>query len=72
MKIDGIEVHQSVTVQAVSDAVMRRMTTLDDPGFCIACGLEVGGVEPDARQYECEACGEPTVYGADDLLLEMA
>jgi hypothetical protein len=33
------------------------------------CGCEVEGVEPDARKYECEACGEKTVYGAEELLL---
>jgi hypothetical protein len=26
------------------------------------------GVEPDARNYECEACGERAVYGAQELL----
>jgi hypothetical protein len=40
--------------------------------FAIACGCEHLGIEPDARGYECEACGEPAVYGADDLLLEIA
>ena len=26
-------------------------------------------VEPDARRYECEACGQPTVYGMEEALL---
>lgn len=26
-------------------------------GFCIACGDEASGVEPDARKYKCEGCG---------------
>jgi hypothetical protein len=38
-------------------------------GFCIACGEEAFGVEPDARNYSCEACGEPQVFGAEELLL---
>lgn len=39
-------------------------------GACIACGTEVGsGIEPDAREYECEACGERKVYGLEELLL---
>ena len=50
---------------------MRRMQSLDNPGFCIACGNEAEGCEPDAREYECEACGESQVYGADELLLEI-
>jgi hypothetical protein len=43
--------------------------TLDDPGFCIACGADAGGCEPDARCYECESCGEKQVYGLQELLL---
>jgi hypothetical protein len=38
-------------------------------GFCVACGAEVLGVEPDARQYACEGCGEETVYGVEELLV---
>lgn len=70
--IDGIRIHQDITVEVVSKAVERRMTGLNDPGFCVACGAEVFGVEPDARGYECEACGEPHVYGADELLIHLA
>ena len=63
--------HPSITADRVLDAVERRMTTLDNPGFCLACGNEAGGVEPDARKYKCEACGERQVYGADELLVRM-
>ena len=38
-------------------------------GFCLACGQEAQGVEPDARRYHCESCGEPKVYGAEELLI---
>jgi len=38
-------------------------------GACIACGEYRECCEPDARAYECECCGEPTVYGPDELLL---
>lgn len=38
-------------------------------GFCLACGLEVNNVEPDARQYPCEACGARKVYGLEELAL---
>jgi hypothetical protein len=67
-----LKLHPSITTNRVVEAVERRMTTLDDPGFCIACGNEQGGCEPDARRYKCEACGEHAVYGADELLLMMA
>jgi hypothetical protein len=38
-------------------------------GFCIACGAMADGVEPDARRYECDSCGKPKVYGAEELLM---
>jgi hypothetical protein len=49
----------------VVDAVERD----DYTGFCLACGEEQGGVEPDARGHECECCGEPMVYGAEECLM---
>ncbi len=64
------KMHKSITPARVAEAVERRMTTLDNPGFCLVCGHENGGCEPDARDYECEACGEMAVMGADDLLME--
>jgi hypothetical protein len=38
-------------------------------GFCIECGFEQGGCEPDARKYECEECGKKSVYGAEEIAL---
>ena len=38
-------------------------------GFCLACGSEASGVEPDARKYTCESCGNPKVYGFEELLM---
>ena len=64
-----MKVHKSITLARLEDAVMRRMTTLDNPGFCIACGEEAMSCEPDAREYECEFCGRSLVYGADELLM---
>ena len=40
-------------------------------GFCVACGAEHYGVEPDARKYLCEECGQSEVYGAEDLLIRI-
>ena len=64
-----MRVHPSVTLDRVAEAVERHHTTLDNPGFCVRCGAEAEGVEPDARNYECEACGENGVFGADELLI---
>lgn len=63
--------HPSVTVDRVVAAVERSHCSLDNPGFCLLCGEEAEGVEPDARRYECESCGENAVYGAEELLLRM-
>jgi len=38
-------------------------------GFCLACGEENDGVEPDAGKYTCETCHMPKVYGAEQLIL---
>ena len=62
--------HFSITERRVMEACERRMTTLDNPGFCVSCGNEQGGCEPDARGYKCESCGERKVYGCEELLLE--
>ena len=41
----------------------------DNGGFCLACGAEAFGVEPDARKYRCEECDERAVYGAEELVI---
>lgn len=41
----------------------------EQEGWCLACGSTQPGVEPDARRYTCECCGEPKVYGAEELVL---
>ncbi len=64
-------IHPSVTRDRVTEAVEREQTSLDNPGFCIRCGDEAEGVEPDARTYECETCGAHAVYGAAELLIIM-
>lgn len=61
-----------LTVEQIAAAYEGSMTTLDNPGFCMACGHEHDGVEPDARGYPCESCGEDSVYGAEELILMVA
>lgn len=67
-----MKMHPTLTRERIEEAVERRLSSLDNPGFCIECGDEADGCEPDAREYQCEACGEMAVYGADELLLEVA
>jgi len=69
MKIGGFEVHPSLTLDVIVEAVERQHSSLDNPGFCVACGEEAEGCEPDARKYPCEYCEQKAVYGAEELLL---
>lgn len=41
----------------------------NNEGFCLACGNEQTGCEPDARRYTCEGCGAAKVYGAEELAM---
>lgn len=66
-----MKMHSSITPMRLLEACERRDTNLDNPGFCIDCGHEQDGCEPDAREYECEVCGENKVYGSDELLMEV-
>lgn len=59
--------HESITI----DVVMEAVESDDYVGFCKACGCVHYGVEPDARDYECEECGELAVYGAQELMFEL-
>lgn len=66
---------QSVTYKAISGKTQLKPTLAyaeelmeQSEGFCLACG-STQPAEPDARKYECECCGEPKVYGIEELLL---
>lgn len=64
-----MKLHESLTVERVVDAVEQCQVSLDDLGFCVACGEEAYGCESDAEHYPCESCGERQVFGAEELLL---
>ena len=53
------------------DRIIAACESGDDVGFCIACGEEAHGVEPDMRRGECESCGEKKVFGAEELIIRM-
>jgi len=53
----------------LQDALQRAETGLDNPGFCLSCGEENDNCEPDARNYTCEYCGKPRVFGAAEILM---
>ena len=51
------------------ERVMEQCENDEYEGICLACGEDAQGVEPDAREYECESCGKEKVYGCQELLL---
>jgi len=59
---------QGRTVQVPTSIILG--TSLEDIGYCLACGAERYQTEPDARRYPCEDCGGDTVYGAQELLMD--
>ena len=50
-------------------ALMAAIRADGNTGFCLACGNEATGIEPDARRATCDDCGAAKVYGAEQLLL---
>ena len=64
-----MRMHASITEDRIVEAAERTMFGTDNPGFCVYCGEEAEGVEPDAERYPCDACGRRGVYGAEQLLL---
>ncbi len=67
-----MKIHKSITTKRILAACERAEYSLDNPGFCLSCGQDADGCEPDARKYECECCGEHQVYGAQELLMRVA
>lgn len=63
--------HPNITDEVIVDATARQMRDLEDPGFCVMCGNEQGGCEPDARRITCEACGARQVFGAQELFMHI-
>lgn len=51
------------------DDILWAIAEDDCLGFCTMCGEPAFGVEPDAREYECESCGAEAVFGAEELLI---
>lgn len=44
----------------------------ENTGICLGCGNTQEGVEPDARRYTCESCGQDKVFGAEEILVMLA
>ena len=60
------EVHENVVLKRIEEILAEDTSD----GFCVECGEEAAGIEPDAADEECAYCGKRAVYGAEQLLLE--
>jgi predicted RNA-binding Zn-ribbon protein involved in translation (DUF1610 family) len=56
-------------VKITLDQITEAIESNEYVGFCLACGSMQDGIEPDARRYYCETCGERRVYGSEECLL---
>ncbi len=65
-------IHKSITLKRAEAAARESMFGMFNPGFCHACGEDADGVEPDARNRECESCGEKQVFGAEETFMMVA
>ena len=54
---------QTFTLEQIEEASDNMV------GFCTACGTERECCEPDARNYQCDECGENEVFGAEELVM---
>jgi len=63
--------HPSITEDRIIAAAELSMFGNDYPGFCLDCGADAEGCEPDAEHYRCEECGAYAVYGAEQLMFTL-
>jgi predicted RNA-binding Zn-ribbon protein involved in translation (DUF1610 family) len=61
-------IHERAESVVGAERILEAVEADENVGFCLGCGEETYGVEPDAVGYPCEACGEKAVYGAQELL----
>lgn len=66
------KVRATLNPDRIAQLAEESMFGMGNAGICITCGDECEGVEPDAREYVCESCGEATVYGAEELLMSIS
>lgn len=67
-----MKLHHSLTPERIMACAEESMFGMADNGFCVACGEDYYGCEPDARGYLCPQCGQMAVYGGEELLHEVA
>lgn len=63
---------RKITSKLTLAQVLEAAESGEDAGFCITCGEITYGVEPDARNYTCDACQSNDVFGAEELVLMLS
>jgi len=51
------------------DAVIQACEDDRNTGFCIECGEEAYGCEPDMQREKCHSCGSYAVYGGEQIII---
>lgn len=59
-----MKLHRKITERRVLAACERRMTTLDNPGFCIACGARSTASSPTPASMFARRVASPPFTGA--------
>ena len=64
----GKKTKKRYVFQSEADLIDRLMAD-DSVGFCIRCGHEHSGIEPDVANAQCAACNLPGLFGVEELLV---
>lgn len=62
---------ENLSYEDVAQAAEESMIGTSNPGFCMNCGEYHDSCEPDMRDGTCESCGKQSVYGAEEILLQL-
>jgi hypothetical protein len=68
-RMSPVEEEKNERILPSFEDVQKVMVTDSNEGFCLFCGAEAYGVEPDTEKHVCDVCGKPGVYGAEQLML---
>lgn len=62
----------NIITQSDFDELGDAIIMSDPSGYCYECEqVMIGGVEPDAHNYECELCGTRNLHGTERIMLDI-
>lgn len=68
-RADGVKRFPKLTRSRVLAAAEND----EGAGICVYCGADGEDYcEPDARNYHCETCGHAAVFGAEEIIMQVA